>query len=98
MANPTGEQFEIIRAAGAIVIDNSSAFRMSPDSPLIVPEINGDSLVPGHRIIANPNCSTIIAAIALWPIQKALGIERVVAATYQAASGAAAEWSNCANC
>jgi aspartate-semialdehyde dehydrogenase len=77
---------------GAVVIDNSSAFRMDPDVPLVVPEINGDVLkdtaLPG--IIANPNCSTIIALMAVTPLHRAAGVERMVVSTYQAASGAGA--------
>jgi aspartate-semialdehyde dehydrogenase len=76
---------------GAVVIDNSSAFRMEPDVPLIVPEINGDvldSVSPG--IIANPNCSTIIALMATTPLHRAAGVDRMVVSTYQAASGAGA--------
>jgi aspartate-semialdehyde dehydrogenase len=77
---------------GAVVIDNSSAFRMQADVPLVVPEINGDVLddldVPG--IIANPNCSTIIALMATTPLHRAAGIGRMAISTYQAASGAGA--------
>jgi aspartate-semialdehyde dehydrogenase len=76
--------------AGTVVIDNSSAFRMEGDVPLVVPEVNGD-LVESHRgIIANPNCVAIIAAVPLWPLHRAFSIRRVIAATYQAASGAGA--------
>jgi aspartate-semialdehyde dehydrogenase len=75
---------------GAVVIDNSSAFRMRPDVPLVVPEING-AAITGHRgIIANPNCVAIIAAMALAPIHRANPIRRIVLASYQAASGAGA--------
>jgi len=90
-------------AAGATVIDNSSAFRMDPEVPLVVPEINGE-LITGAprstestgsvasanagRIIANPNCSAIILVTALNPLQRVFGIERLVVSTYQAASGA----------
>ncbi len=78
---------------GALVIDNSSAFRMRPGVPLVVPEVNGDVLdefdPPG--IIANPNCSTIIALLAVTPIHRAAGVQRMVISTYQAASGAGAE-------
>jgi aspartate-semialdehyde dehydrogenase len=103
----------IAGAAGAVVIDNSSAFRMDPDVPLIVPEINGEAgltaigcrlsagdrgLEPGTEvrrpsIIANPNCSTIIALMAVTPLHRAAGsggVERMVVSTYQAASGAGA--------
>ena len=75
---------------GAIVIDNSSAFRMDPTVPLVIPEINPEA-VAGHKgIIANPNCSTIIAITPLWPIHLKNRIRRLIAATYQAASGAGA--------
>jgi aspartate-semialdehyde dehydrogenase len=75
---------------GAIVIDNSSAFRMRADVPLVVPEINA-AAIPGHSgIIANPNCVAIIAATALWPLHRVNPIRRVSMATYQAASGAGA--------
>lgn len=76
-------------AAGAVVIDNSSAFRMDPDSPLVVPEINADALTSDNNgIIANPNCSTIIALVPVWPLHKANPVKRMVVSTYQAASGA----------
>ena len=75
-------------AAGAIVVDNSSAFRLDDGVPLVVPEVNAEALA-GHRgLIANPNCSTILAALALWPLHRAAGLRAVIAATYQAASGA----------
>ncbi|MDR1649340.1 MAG: aspartate-semialdehyde dehydrogenase [Synergistaceae bacterium] len=79
--------------SGAIVIDNSSAFRMDPDVPLVVPEINADDIFENgkgkpHRLIANPNCSTIIALVALAPLHRAAGLKRLVASTYQAVSGA----------
>ncbi len=78
--------------AGATVIDNSSAFRMESGVPLVVPEINGAVLAdwPGRGIIANPNCSTIIALMAVTPLHRAAGIERMVISTYQSASGAGA--------
>ena len=76
--------------AGAVVVDNSSAFRMTPDVPLIVPEINPEQINHHKGIIANPNCSTIIAIVPLWPLHKINRITRMVAATYQAASGAGA--------
>lgn len=78
-------------ARGAVVIDNSSAFRMADDVPLIVPEINAAEICRHKGIIANPNCSTIIMAVALKPIYDAAGIKRVVVSTYQAASGAGLE-------
>jgi aspartate-semialdehyde dehydrogenase len=74
--------------AGAVVVDNSSAFRMDPQVPLVVPEINGDAIAGHQGILANPNCSTIILVMALAPLHAAAGLERVVVSTYQAASGA----------
>ena len=74
-------------AVGTIVIDNSSAWRMHPDHKLIVPEINADQLTPHDKIIANPNCSTIQMVMALAPIHKRYGIERVVVSTYQSITG-----------
>ena len=76
--------------AGAVVIDNSSAFRMAPDVPLVIPEINPQVLSTKTRLVANPNCSTIIAITPLWPIHQKNRIHRLIAATYQAASGAGA--------
>jgi len=76
--------------AGAVVIDNSSAFRMAPDVPLVVPEINAGALAGHTGIIANPNCAAIIAGMALWPLHQVSPIRRVVVTTYQAASGAGA--------
>jgi aspartate-semialdehyde dehydrogenase len=76
--------------AGTVVIDNSSAFRMNADVPLVVPEINPGAM-SGHRgVIANPNCSTIIMAMVVWPIHQVNPIRRIVVSTYQAASGAGA--------
>ena len=72
---------------GTFVIDNSSAWRMEKDVPLVVPEINVDTITPETRIIANPNCSTIQMVMALAPIHKAFGIKRLVIATYQSVSG-----------
>ncbi len=80
----------IAAKAGAVVVDNSSAFRMNPEVPLIVPEINPEQIQHHKGIIANPNCSTIIAIVPLWPLHKINRITRLVAATYQAASGAGA--------
>jgi len=76
--------------AGAVVVDNSSAFRMDPDTPLVVPEINAEALKTHHGIIANPNCVAIVAATPLWPIHQKRRIKRIVMSTYQAASGAGA--------
>jgi aspartate-semialdehyde dehydrogenase len=75
---------------GAIVIDNSSAFRMDPAVPLVVPEINAEAMSGHNGIIANPNCVAIIAAMALWPLHRINRIRRVSMASYQAASGAGA--------
>lgn len=75
---------------GCIVIDNSSAFRMDPNVPLVVPEINAHALKNHHGIIANPNCSTAIALMGLWPLHKAFGLKRFFASTYQAVSGTGA--------
>lgn len=72
---------------GCIVIDNGADFRMNPDVPLIVPEVNADDISQHKGIIANPNCSTIQMIVALGPIHKKFGIERVIASTYQAVSG-----------
>jgi aspartate-semialdehyde dehydrogenase len=80
--------------AGAVVIDNSSAFRMDPTVPLIVPEVNPEAIKTHNGIIANPNCTTAIAAVALWPIHKEFGLKKVIVSTYQAASGAGAPGIN----
>jgi aspartate-semialdehyde dehydrogenase len=80
----------IAAKAGAVVVDNSSAFRMDPTVPLIIPEINPEAIAQHQGIIANPNCSTIIAVVPLWPIHRHNRIKRLIAATYQAASGAGA--------
>jgi len=76
---------------GAVVIDNSSAFRMDPEVPLVVPEVNPEALKNHKGIIANPNCSTIIMVMALKPIYDAVKIKRIVVSTYQAVSGAGKE-------
>ncbi|MDB6042756.1 MAG: aspartate-semialdehyde dehydrogenase [Gammaproteobacteria bacterium] len=75
---------------GAVVVDNSSAFRMDADVPLVVPEINPQAVREHKGIIANPNCSTIISITPLWPIHQVNRIQRMIVATYQAASGAGA--------
>jgi len=77
--------------SGAVVIDNSSAFRLEKDVPLIVPEVNKDKISSHNGIIANPNCSTIIMAVAIKPIYDISRIKRIVASTYQAVSGAGAK-------
>ncbi len=75
---------------GAVVVDNSSAFRMDPAVPLVVPEINPEAVRAHRGIIANPNCSTIIAITPLWPIHRINRLRRMIVSTYQAASGAGA--------
>lgn len=74
-------------AAGCVIIDNSSAWRMDPEIPLIVPEVNGSSLHGDNKIIANPNCSTIQMVVALNPLHQRFGIRRIIVSTYQAVSG-----------
>lgn len=76
--------------AGAVVIDNSSAFRMNPEVPLVVPEVNPQAAAAHQGIIANPNCTTILMAVAVYPLHQVRKVERIVAATYQSASGAGA--------
>jgi aspartate-semialdehyde dehydrogenase len=80
----------IAAKAGAVVIDNSSAFRMDPNVPLVIPEINADRIGDHKGIIAVPNCSAITALVPLWPIHRVNRIKRVILSTYQAASGAGA--------
>lgn len=77
--------------AGAVVIDNSSAFRMDPEVPLVVPEVNPQAILKHKGIIANPNCSTIIMVMALKPLYDMAKIKRIVVSTYQAVSGAGKE-------
>lgn len=77
-------------AAGAVAIDNSSAFRMDPQVPLVVPEVNPDAAATHQGIIANPNCTTILMAVVVWPLHQVQPVKRLVAATYQSASGAGA--------
>ncbi len=79
------------KKAGAVMIDNSSAFRMKDDVPLVVPEINPGDLKNHKGIIAVPNCSAIIMGVPLWPLHQAAGIERIIVSTYQSASGAGAQ-------
>lgn len=74
--------------AGAVVIDNSSAYRLDPDVPLIIPEVNPEAIRQHHGIIANPNCATIIALVACQPLHAYATIQRMVVSTYQAVSGA----------
>ena len=73
---------------GAVCVDNTSAFRMEPGVPLVVPEVNEEALKNHHGIIANPNCSTIQMVVALEPIRQAFGLNQIIVSTYQAASGA----------
>lgn len=73
--------------AGCLVIDKSSAYRMDPDVPLVIPEINPDALRTHKGIIANPNCSTAVTLMALWPLHQKFGLKRYFAATYQSVSG-----------
>ncbi len=77
--------------AGAVMIDNSSAFRMDDDVPLVVPEVNAEDIKLHKGVIANPNCTTAIMLVAVAPLHRAKGLRRIVAATYQAASGAGAK-------
>jgi aspartate-semialdehyde dehydrogenase len=87
----TSKRFAPIAArAGAVVVDNSSAFRMDAGVPLVVPEINPEAVRQHRGIIANPNCSTIISITPLWPIHRRNPIKRMIVSTYQAASGAGA--------
>jgi len=91
-ANPVSEAWApVARAAGARVVDNSSAFRYHDDVPLVVPEVNGSLLDARPRLVANPNCSTIGIVMALAPLARAAGLERVEVATYQSVSGAGSE-------
>jgi len=76
--------------AGAVVVDNSSAFRMDKEVPLVIPEINPEAIKQHKGIIANPNCSTIIGIVPVWPLHKANPVKRMIVSTYQAASGAGA--------
>lgn len=76
--------------AGAVVIDNSSAFRMDDEVPLVIPEVNPTDITKHRGIIANPNCTTAVALMALYPLHRAFGLQRVIAASYQAVSGSGA--------
>jgi aspartate-semialdehyde dehydrogenase len=78
------------RAAGAVVIDNSPAFRMEDEVPLVIPEINGEDIRRHKGIIANPNCTAAIALMALYPLHRAFGVKRALGASYQAVSGTGA--------
>ena len=90
-AGVSKEYAEVITKHGAVMIDNSSAFRMDPEVPLVVPEVNGaDAMVRPRNIVGNPNCTTILMVVALKAIEELSHIEQVHVATYQAASGAGA--------
>ena len=87
----TAKQFApIAQRAGAVVIDNSSAFRMDADVPLVIPEINPEDIRRHRGMIANPNCTTAVALMALYPLHRAFGLRRVFASSYQAVSGSGA--------
>ena len=90
-ATRSREFAEACKKAGAVMIDNSSAFRMRDDVPLVVPEINAGDLKNHKGIIAVPNCSAIIMGVPLWPLHQAAHIERIIVSTYQSASGAGAQ-------
>ncbi len=81
----------IAAKAGCVVVDNSSAFRMDPDVPLVVPEINPEDVKKHKGIIANPNCTTAITLMALYPLHQAFGVKRIFASSYQAVSGTGAK-------
>ena len=81
---------ESIKFYGGLLIDNSSAFRMDPEVPLVVPEVNPHAVSLHHGVIANPNCTTILLALVLGPLAKNFSLKRVVVSTYQSASGAGA--------
>ena len=87
-ASVSREWSPIAAAAGAVVVDNSSAFRMDPDVPLVVPEVNPHDIPKHQGIIANPNCSTIQMVVALKPLHDAARVRRVIVSTYQSVSGA----------
>jgi len=77
----------LARETGAVAIDNSSVFRMEPEVPLVIPEINGQDVHQHHGLIANPNCTTAVALMAIYPLHNVFGVRRVFAASYQAVSG-----------
>jgi aspartate-semialdehyde dehydrogenase len=89
--NISREFAPIAAAAGCVVIDNSSAFRMDPKVPLVVPEINAADVKSHQGIIANPNCTTAISLMALYPLHQAFGVTRIFASSYQAVSGTGAK-------
>ena len=77
----------VARGSGTVVIDNSSVFRMEPDVPLVIPEINAEDVKQHRGIISNPNCTTAVALMAIYPLHRVFGVRRVFAASYQAVSG-----------
>lgn len=77
-------------SAGAVVVDNSSAYRMDPNVPLVVPEVNPEAILSHNGIIANPNCSTILMNVPVWALHREVPVKRICVSTYQAASGAGA--------
>src|SRR5204862_3769535 len=85
--NISREFVPIAKKAGGVVIDNSSVFRMDPDVPLVIPEINSEDVKQHRGVIANPNCTTAVALMAIYPLHRAFGVKRVFAASYQAVSG-----------
>lgn len=87
-ADTAQRHIPVATAAGVRVVDNSSAFRLDPTTPLVVPEVNGHLLDGGPMLVANPNCSTILLLMAVEPIRRAFGVRAVLASTYQAVSGA----------
>ncbi len=89
-ATRSRELIPFARAAGALVVDNSSAFRMSPDVPLVVPEVNPEALIGHQGVIANPNCVAAILTVAIAPLRQLGNLRRLVISTYQSASGAGA--------
>ena len=90
-ASVSREMREAVVAAGAVMIDNSSAFRMEPDVPLVVPEVNAADIAWHSGVIANPNCTTIQMVVALEPLRKLGHIDRIVVSSYQSSSGAGAK-------
>jgi aspartate-semialdehyde dehydrogenase len=85
--NISREFVPIAKKAGAVAIDNSSVFRMERDVPLVIPEINPDDVKQHRGVIANPNCTTAVALMAIYPLHRAFGVKRVFASSYQAVSG-----------
>ena len=97
-ASASKQYAPLFAAKGTYVIDNSSAWRMFPEIPLVVPEINADTITKDTHIIANPNCSTIQMVLALNPLHKAFDIKRLVIATYQSVSGSGLKGINQLDC